>query len=200
MRDGDELKTFIFRVLSALNVRLRVLVLPLEPDVNRGLLLPNGSPDVLGIDAVDGEMRALIRGEWGRPPAAIDPDVLALAAASDATPPPAATDIEAARAHAGELATSEEELCLVALFGEDALPLLERLRGLGQLRNIRERDTLPCYDRCKRQPSVRRRDVGGARGRGHRIVHDHHVRVLPAQRGPVSGRRPRRGLLLLLLL
>ena len=32
----------------------------------------------------------------------------------------------------GELATSEEELCLVALFGDDAVPLLERLRGRHQ--------------------------------------------------------------------
>ncbi len=79
--------------------------------------------------AIDGEMRALIRGDWGRPPAAVEPDVLALAAAGDAASSAAATDIEAARAHAGELATSEEELCLVALFGEDAIPLLERLRG-----------------------------------------------------------------------
>jgi len=51
--------------------------------------------------SIDGEMRALIRGEWGRPPAPVNPEVLALA----------------------------EELCLVALFGEDTLPLLERLRG-----------------------------------------------------------------------
>ncbi|MGI9116180.1 MAG: acetyl-CoA carboxylase biotin carboxyl carrier protein [Gaiellales bacterium] len=84
--------------------------------------------------AIDGEMRALILGEWGRPPAAIDPEVVALAESgngtSSSTPVPA--DIASARAEVGELATSEEELCLVALFGEDAVPLLERLRGRHQ--------------------------------------------------------------------
>jgi acetyl-CoA carboxylase biotin carboxyl carrier protein len=34
-----------------------------------------------------------------------------------------------ARAEAGSLAASEEDLCLVALFGDRALPLLQRLRG-----------------------------------------------------------------------
>ena len=37
--------------------------------------------------------------------------------------------LEQAREAAGTLATSEEELCLVALFGEGAFPLLESLRG-----------------------------------------------------------------------
>ena len=81
--------------------------------------------------SIDGEMRALIRGEWGRPPAPVNPEVLALAEAGNggASSMPVPVDLEGARAEAGELATSEEELCLVALFGEDTLPLLERLRG-----------------------------------------------------------------------
>ena len=81
--------------------------------------------------AIDGEMRALIRGEWGRPPAAINVDVAALAEAGNggACALPVLADLEAARAEAGELATSEEEVCLVALFGSEVLPLLERLRG-----------------------------------------------------------------------
>jgi oxaloacetate decarboxylase alpha subunit len=76
-------------------------------------------------------MRALIRGEWGRPPAPVNPEVVALAEAGNggASSIPVPADLEGARAEAGELATSEEELCLVALFGEDTLPLLERLRG-----------------------------------------------------------------------
>ena len=85
-------------------------------------------------NSIDGEMRALIRGEWGRPPAAMNAEVVALAEAgnggSSSIPVPA--DIASARAEVGELATSEEELCLVALFGEDAVPLLERLRGRHQ--------------------------------------------------------------------
>jgi oxaloacetate decarboxylase alpha subunit len=85
-------------------------------------------------NSIDGEMRALIRGEWGRPPAPINPEVVALAetgnGGTSSVPVPA--DIASARAEVGELATSEEELCLVALFGDDAVPLLERLRGRHQ--------------------------------------------------------------------
>jgi len=81
--------------------------------------------------SIDGEMRALIRGEWGRPPAPVNPEVVALAESGNggASSMPVPADLAGARAEAGELATSEEELCLVALFGEDTLPLLERLRG-----------------------------------------------------------------------
>jgi oxaloacetate decarboxylase alpha subunit len=77
---------------------------------------------------VDAEMGAVIRGEWGHPPLAVEAGVADLGRAVTAEPP-APADLEAARAEAGSLATSEEELCLVALFGEGALSLLERLRG-----------------------------------------------------------------------
>src|SRR4029077_1708959 len=77
---------------------------------------------------VEGDMRSLLLGEWGHAPAPVDP--VALAAAERA---PASTvsepSLEEARADAGNLAASEEDLCLVALFGERALPLLQRLRG-----------------------------------------------------------------------
>ncbi len=84
--------------------------------------------------AIDGEMRALIRGEWGRPPAAMNPEVVALAEVGNggSSSIPVLADLASARAEVGELATSEEELCLVALFGDDAVPLLERLRGRHQ--------------------------------------------------------------------
>ena len=84
--------------------------------------------------AVDGDMRALISGEWGRPPAAINAEVAALAAAGQGGSSTIAVpaNLADAVAESGELATSEEELCLVALFGEEALPLLERLRGRHQ--------------------------------------------------------------------
>ncbi|MGA0122334.1 MAG: acetyl-CoA carboxylase biotin carboxyl carrier protein [Gaiellales bacterium] len=78
---------------------------------------------------VDAEMGAVIRGEWGHPPLAVDAAVAELGRAAAGAEAPAPADLEAARAEAGSLATSEEELCLVALFGEGALPLLERLRG-----------------------------------------------------------------------
>ena len=77
---------------------------------------------------VDGDMRSLLLGEWGHAPAPVD--AVALAAAERA-PASTATEpsLEEAREEAGSLAASEEDLCLVALFGERALPLLQRLRG-----------------------------------------------------------------------
>src|SRR3954451_5676957 len=77
---------------------------------------------------VDGDMRSLLLGEWGHSPAPVAATALAAAErapASTATEP----SLEEARAEAGSLAASEEDLCLVALFGERALPLLQRLRG-----------------------------------------------------------------------
>ncbi|MBM3680635.1 MAG: acetyl-CoA carboxylase biotin carboxyl carrier protein [Actinobacteria bacterium] len=76
----------------------------------------------------DAEMGAVIRGEWGHPPLTVDAAVAELGRAA-AEEPPAPADLDAARVEAGSRATSEEELCLVALFGAGALPLLERLRG-----------------------------------------------------------------------
>lgn len=79
--------------------------------------------------SIDADMRALIRGDWGRTPAPIADEVAALAAGDDGTDESIAPDLARAREEAGELATSEEELCLVALFNEEAIPLLEHLRG-----------------------------------------------------------------------
>ena len=77
---------------------------------------------------VDDEMRRILLGEWGHPPAPID--AVARQAAETA---PVIEEVDAslaeAREDAGSLAASEEDLCLVALFGERALPLLERMRG-----------------------------------------------------------------------
>ena len=88
---------------------------------------------------VDGDMRSLLLGEWGHAPAPVDPVALAAAErapASTATEP----SLEEAREEAGSLAASEEDLCLVALFGERALPLLQRLRG--REANIADEDSL----------------------------------------------------------
>jgi oxaloacetate decarboxylase alpha subunit len=77
---------------------------------------------------VDEEMRRLLLGEYGHPPGPIDPSARAVA---EATPAEDSSDLslDQAREIAGTLATSEEELCLVALFGKGAFPLLESLRG-----------------------------------------------------------------------
>jgi oxaloacetate decarboxylase (Na+ extruding) subunit alpha len=77
------------------------------------------------------ELRALADGGLGTPPAPIDPSVkrvVSLTADPDsddtATPP-----LQELRESAAGLAASEEELLLLGLFGEEAEPLLQTIRG-----------------------------------------------------------------------
>jgi oxaloacetate decarboxylase alpha subunit len=77
------------------------------------------------------EVRALFEGVWGTPPGTVDPGVrraVALMADPDSSelPVPALNEI---RAQAEGLASSEEELLLLGLFGDEAEPLLEAIRG-----------------------------------------------------------------------
>jgi oxaloacetate decarboxylase alpha subunit len=77
------------------------------------------------------EVRALVEGTLGTPPAPIDPAVrraLALTADPDSEETVAPPFAEV-RAQAEGLASSEEELLLLGLFGEDAEPLLRTIRG-----------------------------------------------------------------------
>jgi oxaloacetate decarboxylase (Na+ extruding) subunit alpha len=85
------------------------------------------------------EVRSLVAGAFGTPPAPIDPAlerVVELTAdpdsEEDVTPP-----FDEVRERAGGMATSEEELLLLGLFGEDAERLLRGIRGRGR----REDDT-----------------------------------------------------------
>jgi oxaloacetate decarboxylase alpha subunit len=76
------------------------------------------------------ELRALLDGSFGTPPGAIDPTVqravsLVSAGITDGEPAP---DLDAIRKDAAGLAASEEELLLLALFGEEAEPLLKAIR------------------------------------------------------------------------
>src|SRR2546423_14516329 len=78
------------------------------------------------------EVRLLVEGRLGTPPAPIDKAVkraVALTAdpesAEDATVP----GVQDVRAQAEGLASSEEELLLLGLFGDDAEPLLRTIRG-----------------------------------------------------------------------
>jgi oxaloacetate decarboxylase alpha subunit len=76
------------------------------------------------------ELRALLDGRFGTPPGEIDLTVQrAVALVSEAAAPedPAA-DLDSIRDDAAGLAASEEELLLLALFGEEAEPLLEAIR------------------------------------------------------------------------
>jgi oxaloacetate decarboxylase (Na+ extruding) subunit alpha len=79
------------------------------------------------------ELRALLEGGFGSPPAEISPGVRrAVSLLSDGST--AVTDTpdlnELRQQHAG-LASSEEELLLLALFGDEAEPLLRTIRGRG---------------------------------------------------------------------
>jgi len=79
------------------------------------------------------ELKALIAGHFGSPPAAVDPVVERAVALIGGEPPEEEPlDVEAAKVAGEGLATSDEELCLLALFGEDAEPLLHTIRGRGR--------------------------------------------------------------------
>jgi oxaloacetate decarboxylase alpha subunit len=80
------------------------------------------------------EVRALVDGSYGRPPGPVDPTVkraVALVSGETAAEerPPALQEL---RAKSQGLAASEEELLLLALFGDDAEPLLRTIRGRGR--------------------------------------------------------------------
>jgi oxaloacetate decarboxylase alpha subunit len=74
------------------------------------------------------ELRELVRGSFGRTPAPVDPSLVRAVELfgdpEEATP----VDLDALRSEAGGLASSEEELLLLALFGEEAEPLLRAIR------------------------------------------------------------------------
>jgi oxaloacetate decarboxylase (Na+ extruding) subunit alpha len=78
------------------------------------------------------EFRSLVQGGFGAPPGSIDPTVArAVSLVTDgdgplAEDPPTAEDV---RAEAEGLAASEEELVLIALFGEEAEALLRTIRA-----------------------------------------------------------------------
>jgi oxaloacetate decarboxylase alpha subunit len=77
------------------------------------------------------ELRALYRGDFGEPPTEFDATARrAIELISDGTPEaePAA-DLDAVRDEARGLAASDEELLLLALFGEEAEALLHAVRG-----------------------------------------------------------------------
>ncbi len=75
------------------------------------------------------ELRDLVEGRFGRTPAPVDQAVqraVELFGSDDAQTD--GVDLEQLRDEAGGLATSEEELLLLALFGEEAEPLLKSIR------------------------------------------------------------------------
>ncbi len=78
------------------------------------------------------ELRALIEGRYGSPPGAISPAVdRAVSLLSEGSPGEDTPDLDELRKRHKGLAASEEELLLLALFGDDAEPLLHTIRGRG---------------------------------------------------------------------
>jgi oxaloacetate decarboxylase alpha subunit len=76
------------------------------------------------------ELRALIEGRYGSPPGPIDATVRRAVSLSGGAPEEEApVDLDSLRDEAKGLASSEEELLLLALFGEEAEPLLQSIRG-----------------------------------------------------------------------
>ncbi len=76
------------------------------------------------------ELRALLDGRFGTPPGKIDPTVqraVSLLSEGDGPEEPE-VDLDEIREEAEGLAASEEELLLLALFGEEAEPLLRTIR------------------------------------------------------------------------
>src|SRR6185436_8897020 len=82
------------------------------------------------VAALDSHLRALIEGRYGSPPGPIDATVKRAVALSGGAPEEEApVDLDSLRSEAEGLASSEEELLLLALFGEEAEPLLQAIRG-----------------------------------------------------------------------
>jgi oxaloacetate decarboxylase alpha subunit len=78
------------------------------------------------------EVRRLVEGRLGTPPAPIDKTVeraVALTADPESAENATALGLQEVRAQAEGLASSEEELLLLGLFGDDAEPLLHTIRG-----------------------------------------------------------------------
>jgi oxaloacetate decarboxylase alpha subunit len=74
------------------------------------------------------ELRELVAGRFGRTPGPIDPGLARAVELLGGAPEDEAVDLEALRHEAAGLAASEEELLLLALFGEEAEPLLRAIR------------------------------------------------------------------------
>jgi len=78
------------------------------------------------------EVRRLVEGRLGTPPAPIDKNVqraVALTADPESTEDATGVGLQELRVQAEGLASSEEELLLLGLFGDDAEPLLHTIRG-----------------------------------------------------------------------
>jgi len=128
---GDRLDETIAELLR---IRAEVGWPPLASPIGQVL----GSQALLNVLAasrysvVVDELRALVEGHLGSPPAPIEKAVkraVALTADPGSEEDTIAPPLQEVRAQAEGLASSEEELLLLGLFGEQAEPLLQTIRG-----------------------------------------------------------------------
>jgi oxaloacetate decarboxylase alpha subunit len=128
---GDRLDEAIAELMR---IRAEVGWPPLASPVGQIL----GSQAILNVLAANrysvvvDELRALVEGRLGTPPAPIEAAVkraVALTADPESIEDTTAPALQEVRAQAEGLASSEEELLLLGLFGDDAEPLLHTIRG-----------------------------------------------------------------------
>ena len=128
---GDRLDEAIAELLQ---IRAEVGWPPLASPIGQVL----GSQALLNVlsasrySVVVDELRSLVDGRLGTPPAPIDKGVrraVALTADPDSEEDTTAPGLQEVRAQSEGLASSEEELLLLGLFGEEAEPLLHTIRG-----------------------------------------------------------------------
>ncbi len=129
---GDRLDETIAELLQ---IRAEVGWPPLASPIGQVL----GSQALLNVLAssrysvVVDEVRSLVDGRLGMPPAPIEKSVkraVALTADPESAEDTTAPGLQEVRAQAEGIASSEEELLLLGLFGEEAEPLLRSIRGL----------------------------------------------------------------------
>jgi oxaloacetate decarboxylase (Na+ extruding) subunit alpha len=97
------------------------------------------------------ELRDLLAGRYGKPPGEISAAVRrAVDLVSDGAPTtPDLPDLTELRNRYEGIASSEEELLLLALFGEDAEPLLESIRARGQAGSLESGVDAPRAERIR---------------------------------------------------
>jgi len=118
---------------------------------------------------VSDEMRDYLSGVYGTPPYELAPEAAAFAVEP---PPPETIDLDRMRAEG--IAASEEDLLLVALFGEEANRLLEALRG----RTDRdETQTDGGFDRGEAARIRELIDMVETSGVGELTIEDHGVKI-----------------------
>jgi oxaloacetate decarboxylase (Na+ extruding) subunit alpha len=121
-------------IAELLKIRAEVGFPPLASPIGQVL----GSQALLNVlsasrySVVVDEVRLLVEGKLGTPPAPIDKNVrraVSLTTDPESLEDATAPDLQDVRAQAEGLASSEEELLLLGLFGDDAEPLLRTIRG-----------------------------------------------------------------------